>query len=271
MATTFFRPNFSPGFWASGEPWTNLHYIAMVGNSFNGLNLADHRIGSNTAFGSSVWWEPLGRFGPGPSDAEGHERPVLRFGMSQTVSRDHLASASVGSVEPRRHFVSPCRTARLWLQRVPWGLGSASIRPTSSSGRSMLRSNFGGSAFQVNTTCAGSMISEPLVVGPDSESVRPRWLSADILLYHSESVGDLCRYSGVVTRSVWGKRGRIGEEGQLVCHWQPQLADDLRRDPTESFPLRKTCSRDIVPGRVEPCSNFRCSPTFELNNLDSNS
>lgn len=94
MATTFFRPNFSPGFWASGEPWTNLHYIAMVGNSFNGLNLADHRIGSNTAFGSSLWWEPLGRFGPGPSDAEGHERPVLRFGMSQTVSRDHLASAS---------------------------------------------------------------------------------------------------------------------------------------------------------------------------------
>ncbi|AGA29716.1 hypothetical protein [Singulisphaera acidiphila] len=100
MATTFFRPNMSPGIWVSGEPLTNFHYIAMVANSFNGLNLASHRIGSNTAFGSSLWWEPFGKFGPGPSDAEWHERPTLRLGASQTVSREQLANAALVQTNP---------------------------------------------------------------------------------------------------------------------------------------------------------------------------
>ncbi|MDR3622917.1 MAG: hypothetical protein P4L85_26420 [Paludisphaera borealis] len=95
MATTFFRPNFSPGVWASGEPIDNLHYIAMVANSFNGLNLADNRIGSHMGFGGSLWWEPFGKFGAGPSDVEWHERPSARIGSSLTVSRESLAVTAV--------------------------------------------------------------------------------------------------------------------------------------------------------------------------------
>ena len=90
MATTFFRPGMSPGIWASGEPLSDLHYIAMVANSFNGLDLAGNRIGSSMAFGGTLWWEPLGRFGPGPSDVEWHERPTPRIGTSLTVSREQL-------------------------------------------------------------------------------------------------------------------------------------------------------------------------------------
>ena len=35
MATTFFRPNISPGIWAQGEPIENVHYVAMLANSLN--------------------------------------------------------------------------------------------------------------------------------------------------------------------------------------------------------------------------------------------
>jgi hypothetical protein len=42
------------------------------------------------AFGGSLWWEPLGAFGPGPSDLEWHERPTLRIGSSLTLSREQL-------------------------------------------------------------------------------------------------------------------------------------------------------------------------------------
>ncbi len=102
MATTFFRPNMSPGIWASGEPVTGFHYIAMLANSFNGLNLANNRIDSKSdmAFASSLWWEPLGQFGPGPSDAEWHDRPVLRIGSSLTLSREPLAGAAAVLTNP---------------------------------------------------------------------------------------------------------------------------------------------------------------------------
>ena len=54
----------SPGIWASGEPVENLHYVAMVANSFNGLNLADNRIGRTAAFGGTIRWEPLASSAP---------------------------------------------------------------------------------------------------------------------------------------------------------------------------------------------------------------
>jgi hypothetical protein len=95
MATTFFRPSMSPGVWAAGEPIDGFHYIAMAANSFNGLNLADDRIGRYTAFGGTIWWEPLGPFGAGPSDIEGHNRPVVRLGSSTTISREPLAVNAV--------------------------------------------------------------------------------------------------------------------------------------------------------------------------------
>jgi hypothetical protein len=100
MATTFFRPSMSPGIWASGEPLENLHYISMVANSFNGQNLVDNRIGNNMAFATSLWWEPLGKFGPGFSDVEWHERPVVRIGSSLTLSRETLANPNTVATNP---------------------------------------------------------------------------------------------------------------------------------------------------------------------------
>lgn len=90
MATTFFRPNMSPGIWASGEPIENVHYIAMLANSFDGTNLAANRLGTGMAFGGTVWCEPAGKFGPGLSDIEEHDQLTPRFGSSVAVSRDSL-------------------------------------------------------------------------------------------------------------------------------------------------------------------------------------
>jgi hypothetical protein len=88
MATTFFRPNISPGIWAQGEPLDNVHYVAMVANSLNRFNQGVQRIGTARAFGGTVWWEPFGAFGPGPSDIEGHTRWSPRIGTSAAFSRE---------------------------------------------------------------------------------------------------------------------------------------------------------------------------------------
>jgi hypothetical protein len=97
MATTFFRPNISPGIWAQGEPLDNLHYIAMVANSLNRFNQGSERIGSARAFGATVWWEPMGAFGPGPSDIEYHPRPTPRIGTNVAFSRE--ANQGIGAIE----------------------------------------------------------------------------------------------------------------------------------------------------------------------------
>ena len=88
MATTFFRPNISPGIWVQGEPLDNVHYVAMVANSLNRFNQGVQRIGTARAFGGTLWWEPFGAFGPGPSDAEYHTRLSPRIGTSAAFSRE---------------------------------------------------------------------------------------------------------------------------------------------------------------------------------------
>jgi len=88
MATTFFRPNISPGIWAQGEPIDNVHYVAMVANSLNRFNQGVQRIGTARAFGGTLWWEPFGAFGPGPSDIEYHTRFSPRIGTSAAFSRE---------------------------------------------------------------------------------------------------------------------------------------------------------------------------------------
>ena len=99
MATTYFRPNISPGIWAQGEPVEGLRYVAMVANSLNRFTQGIERTGSNPAFGGTVIWEPRKDFGLGPSDIEFHQRPSYRFGTSMAFSRETnqgLGSAIVG-------------------------------------------------------------------------------------------------------------------------------------------------------------------------------
>ncbi|WP_165227236.1 cell division protein ZapB [Aquisphaera insulae] len=88
MATTFFRPNISPGIWIQGEPIEGLHYVAMLANSLNRFTQGIERVGSSANFGGTLRWEPLGAFGPGPSDAEHHERITPRLGTSVALARE---------------------------------------------------------------------------------------------------------------------------------------------------------------------------------------
>jgi hypothetical protein len=88
MATTFFRPNISPGIWAQGEPIENLHYVAMLADSLNRFSQGVERIGRSGAFGGTLWWEPFGAFGPGPSDIENQESLTPRVGTNLALSRE---------------------------------------------------------------------------------------------------------------------------------------------------------------------------------------
>lgn len=88
MATTFFRPNISPGIWAQGQLSENVRYVAMLANSQNRFTQGVERIGSSRAVSGTMWWEPTGDFGLGPSDIEHHTTPSLRLGASMTFSEE---------------------------------------------------------------------------------------------------------------------------------------------------------------------------------------
>ena len=88
MATTFFRPNTTPGVWAQGKLLDRVRYVAMWGNSSNRFSQGIERLGAPRAFSGTVWWESTGDFGRGPSDIEFHETPSLRLGASMTTSKE---------------------------------------------------------------------------------------------------------------------------------------------------------------------------------------
>jgi hypothetical protein len=101
MATTFFRPNISPGIWAQGEPIENFHYVAMLANSLNRFTQGIERVGSSGGFGGTVWWEPLGRFGLGPSDIEDHQSLRLKIGTNVALSREaNQGAGTPGETNP---------------------------------------------------------------------------------------------------------------------------------------------------------------------------
>jgi hypothetical protein len=64
MADNFFRPGFTQGVWANGEAAKGLYYLAFLGNGLNTLNISANRIDTNLMYSGSVWWEPLGDYGP---------------------------------------------------------------------------------------------------------------------------------------------------------------------------------------------------------------
>jgi hypothetical protein len=94
MADNFFRPGFTQGLWASGEPLKGLNYLAFVGNGLNTLNLSATKIDENLALAGSVWWEPLGPYSePGKSrqmydDYFAYKNTRVRIGSSFTHSRE---------------------------------------------------------------------------------------------------------------------------------------------------------------------------------------
>jgi hypothetical protein len=94
MADNFFRPGFTQGAWAKGEPVKGLNYLVFVGNGLNTLNISATKIDTNLLASGSVWWEPLGPYGePGKSrnmydDFFSSRKLRMRIGTSITRSRE---------------------------------------------------------------------------------------------------------------------------------------------------------------------------------------
>ncbi|HSO93374.1 MAG TPA: DUF3011 domain-containing protein [Candidatus Dormibacteraeota bacterium] len=89
MADEFFRPFFTNGVWASGEPTPGFWYTAMVGNNLSALGVKASQLDRKLTESASVWWMPTTKeFGPkgGYGDWEMHEKLATRFGMSATFS-----------------------------------------------------------------------------------------------------------------------------------------------------------------------------------------
>lgn len=94
LADNFFRPSFTQGVWANGEPIKNVHYLAFVGNGLNTLNIAATKIDTNLLVSGSVWWEPLGPYGPQSrarnmyDDYFSEDKLRIRLGTAFTRSRE---------------------------------------------------------------------------------------------------------------------------------------------------------------------------------------
>lgn len=94
MADNFFRPGFTQGLWASGQPVKGLNYLAFLGNGLNTLNISAAKIDTNLMFSGSVWWEPLGDYGPpGKSrnmydDYYASKKARIRLGTAFTRARE---------------------------------------------------------------------------------------------------------------------------------------------------------------------------------------
>jgi hypothetical protein len=106
MADNFFRPGFTQGIWANGELTDNLYYLAFVGNGLNTLNVSAAKIDENLLYSGSVWWEPLGDFGPPGKSRNMYDdyfsSPDLRvrLGTSFTSSReDRFSNLDTSSPE----------------------------------------------------------------------------------------------------------------------------------------------------------------------------
>jgi hypothetical protein len=99
MATTFFRPNISPGVWVQGEPIDGVNYVAMVANSLSRFTQGvSNRVGSSLALGGTVWYEPTDDYGVGVSDVEFHEGRSFRFGTNVNIAHESNQGFTMASI-----------------------------------------------------------------------------------------------------------------------------------------------------------------------------
>ncbi|HXW03856.1 MAG TPA: hypothetical protein VD833_01385 [Vicinamibacterales bacterium] len=94
MADNFFRPGFTQGVWANGQPLKGLNYLAFVGNGLNTLNISANKIDTNLLLSGSVWWEPLGAYAEAGKSWQMYDdyfasrKTRIRLGTSFTRSRE---------------------------------------------------------------------------------------------------------------------------------------------------------------------------------------
>jgi hypothetical protein len=98
MADNFFRPGFTQGVQMTGQPVKGLNYLAMVGNGLNTLSITANKIDTNLLLSGSLWWEPLGDYGPAGrsrnmyDDYYSSRKVRIRLGTSFTRSRENRFS-----------------------------------------------------------------------------------------------------------------------------------------------------------------------------------
>jgi len=96
MADNFFRPGFTQGVWANGEPVKGLNYMVFVGNGLNTLNISATKIDTKLLYSGSVWWEPFGDFAP-----QGKTRNMYDDYFASKKVRVRLGTAFTRSPEDR--------------------------------------------------------------------------------------------------------------------------------------------------------------------------
>jgi hypothetical protein len=139
MSDNLFRPGFTQGIWASGEPVKGLNYLAFVGNGLNTLNISATKIDSNLMYSGSVWWEPLGDYGqPGKSrhmydDYFQSEDTRIRLGTSFTTSKEDRFS-NLDQSSPENTSMHTRRRAHVLDGEFAW---EGSRSPLTTCGRSI--------------------------------------------------------------------------------------------------------------------------------------
>ncbi len=91
LADEFFRPSFSSGIWAEGEPISRFRYRTMLASALNMVNISAAQLTRDFALGLTLYLMPTtGEFGPrgGFGDFEMHDRVATRFGVSAVHSRE---------------------------------------------------------------------------------------------------------------------------------------------------------------------------------------
>jgi hypothetical protein len=106
LSTNYFRPGFTQGIWANGEPLPGWNYIAMLGNSLNTLDLKSSSIDDRFAGAVSIWYD-LNDFNQFWNDYEHHESVALRLGSAFTFAmEDRLSDLSQAGPENNATFIS---------------------------------------------------------------------------------------------------------------------------------------------------------------------
>lgn len=100
LATTFFRPDRTVGVWAIGKLADDVNYRVMVGNGLITTDLTQSQVDQNFAYGGSVWWDPLARYGRGPADLEHHEELALRIGTTVSHTKFDDIEPAIAPTQP---------------------------------------------------------------------------------------------------------------------------------------------------------------------------
>ncbi len=95
LADDFFRPGFTGGIWARGEPLPGTQYYVMIGNNLSQIGINAAKLTRTLATSAQLWVMPTtGEFGEkeGFSDYDWHDKLATRFGVSFTHSSENRFS-----------------------------------------------------------------------------------------------------------------------------------------------------------------------------------